>query len=445
MKIPKLFLKIFIAFWASSLFVMLASGFTIFSQIESNQFHRYYNNAIKRIAQPLIEQYEFKNTPVIYMPLSGPHKRTKHHHKLPPDALIDIQYQEQSILITTHMQEIKNKRITLSFTSKAGHTYQIIALKPRLPPMFMPIFKRFAHIQFLFILIVSCLVSALLSWSITKPLNQLSLATRQFSLGDHSLEIAPHWQHQRDEIGILAQDIAQMIQRIKTILTAQNQLLHHVSHELRAPLSRLQVAAELLRQDNPLGDRYVERIHMECQRMDQMIHRILHMARMESNFKPEQVDIEAIINQAIHNIQFEYPDLKIEFKTELKPEPLWADPLLLEEALDNLLRNAVVHNSPNGQIDITLENYGDRQLLSVRDYGQGATKEELEQLGTPFYRGGKRMHGEGFGLGLSITREIMKHHQGELILSNHEQGGLVATLAFNLTAWHIKSIAPLQN
>ena len=104
------------------------------------------------------------------------------------------------------------------------------------------------------------------------------------------------------------------------------------------------------------------------------------------------------------------------------------DPHLLGEAVDNILRNACKYTPEEQPIDIELSATSQKISITIRDYGNGVPAEELEQLTTPFYRSGNRMHGDGFGLGLSIARRAIEKHSGQLRVENRSDGGLQVSL-----------------
>ena len=109
----------------------------------------------------------------------------------------------------------------------------------------------------------------------------------------------------------------------------------------------------------------------------------------------------------------------------------WPD--LLERALDNLVRNALRFNPPDRPVEICAREEDGNLLISVRDHGPGVASELLPRLGEPFFRA-PGQSAPGYGLGLAIARRAAERHAGRLLLENHPQGGLVASLQLPLQA-----------
>ena len=106
-------------------------------------------------------------------------------------------------------------------------------------------------------------------------------------------------------------------------------------------------------------------------------------------------------------------------------------PLMIERAVDNLLRNAQRFNPPGQPIELSAAREGEHITIKVRDHGPGAAEEHLTQLGEPFFRAPGQT-AAGHGLGLAIARRAAERHGGRLVLGNHPDGGFIATLELPL-------------
>lgn len=424
MKLRRLFWKIFAAFWLASLSIMFATSYVILTTVETEKYRNIYEKTLKDFTERVINHYEripdekpLKKS-LLRRFAGGPHGGVSQRQIIriaKGDALI---FQREM----GRKRDIKTFKFTI--TSDQGNRYIVEALEPRPPRLLTDTLKRINTLQFFVILFASTLVSFLLSWSITRPLKKLGAASRQFALGDMHTAIDKRLLRRADELGDLAQDFAFMMQQTQQTLSAQKQLLHDVSHELRAPLTRLQVAAELIQQRDEKSRSHIQRIHNECERMDTLIQRILSFARLQESADFTDVDLVQLMQHHIDNIRFEYPRRELRF-THAMPELIVAsDPHLLGEAVDNILRNACKYTPDPTPIDIALTQTHQQLVIEIRDFGEGVPAEDLARLTTPFYRSGNRMHGDGFGLGLSIARRAVEKHGGELLLENHPEGGL---------------------
>jgi two-component system, OmpR family, sensor kinase len=428
MKIKRLFWKIFGAFWLASLSIMFATSYVILSTVETEKYRNFYEKTLREMTERAINRYEGKerNTPLEQHLLrrftDGPRAAISPRNTVSQRQIVRIYRGEE--VIFQRKEGRKGATFRFDFTSDKGQNYTVEALEPRPPRMLMDAVKRLNTLQFFIILVASTLVSLLLSWSITRPLKKLGTASRQFAQGDLHTTIDDRLLRRADELGDLAQDMTFMMRRTQQTLEAQKQLLHHVSHELRAPLSRLQVSAELIQQRDEKSQAYIERIHRECERMDQLIQRILNFARLDETLSFTALDLVQLTQSHIETLQFEYPDRKIEFAHAMPRMDIQGDQNLLGEALDNVLRNACKYTPESALIQVGIEQQDTQIILEIRDHGAGVPVEELAKLTTPFYRSGERMHGDGFGLGLSIAKRAVEKLGGKLELENHPDGGL---------------------
>lgn len=428
MRIKRLFWKIFAAFWLVSLSIMIATSYAILASVETEKFRTQYEKVLKNFSERAIQHYES-------LPAERPMKKSLLRRYGPPHSIVNHRHivriiRNEKIIFQRDSANLRNEEtFAFDITSANGNHYTIEALTPRPPRHMVNMLQRVNTLQFFIILFASTLVSFLLSWSITRPLKKLGIASRQFAQGDLHTAIDAKLLKRADEIGDLAQDFSYMMRQIQQTISAQKQLLHDVSHELRAPLARLQVAAELIQQREDKSSSYIQRIHAECGRMDQLIQRILNFARLEeSTATLTSLDLVNLLQSHIDNILFEFPQRQIRFAHSMPSLLVNGDGDLLGEAVDNIVRNACKYTLEDSTIDVELAQDHEKVIISIRDHGTGVPAEDLDKLTTPFYRSGNRMHGDGFGLGLSIARRAAEKHDGMLTLSNHPDGGLLVKL-----------------
>lgn len=428
MKIKRLFWKIFAAFWLVSLAIMFATSYAILASVETEKFRNQYEKILKNFSKRAIDYYES-------LPSDRPLRKSALRRFGPPHHIVNHRHivriqRDGKTLFERNSDKLKNEdTFKFKVTSAKGNRYTIEALTPRPPRHLINMLQKVNTLQFFMILFASTLVSFLLSWSITRPLKKLGIASRQFAQGDLNTHVDGRLLNRADEIGDLAHDISYMMRKIQQTISAQKQLLHDVSHELRAPLARLQVAAELIQQREEKSSAYIQRIHAECERMDQLIQRILNFARLEEVAATfASLDLRQLLQTQIDNMHFEYPNRIIRFAPPPADLVIDGDPHLLGEAVDNILRNACKYTGEESPIDVELSPTSQGVSITIRDYGDGVAAEDLDKLTTPFYRSGNRMHGDGFGLGLSIARRALEKHGGSLTVENHPEGGLQVRL-----------------
>jgi len=291
----------------------------------------------------------------------------------------------------------------------------------------------------LFRLLLASLISALVSWflarSLTRPLEGLGRASRKLATGNLAARVGEPITGRKDEFGVLARDMDLMAAQLETSQQANRRLLRDVSHELRSPLARQRVALELARKrgGEPVAAE-LERIETESERLEALVDEVLDLLRETSRaspFRPEPFDLTELLADLAELVTYELPEgapgIERRWPDAL---PVKADRELLWRALENVLRNAVLHSDPGAAITVTAESGpGDLSMvvLTVRDRGPGVPAGQLATLFDPFSRveeSRDRASG-GHGLGLAIAAAAIARHGGEVRAENHPAGGLL--------------------
>jgi signal transduction histidine kinase len=209
--------------------------------------------------------------------------------------------------------------------------------------------------------------------------------------------------------------------RLRDYIYERTRILTAVSHDLRTPITRLRLRAELL-DDEALKAKFVH----DLQEMESMTSATLAFLRGFEEREPVQsVDLTALLE----SLQTDCLDMGYDVQLESRvPGPVLLRPRALRRCLDNLVTNAVRYGG--GKVTVTAEQKGADIVIRVRDTGPGIPEAELEKVFEPYYRleGARSREGGGTGLGLSIARNIAELHSGSLLLRNHPDGGLEAVL-----------------
>lgn len=179
---------------------------------------------------------------------------------------------------------------------------------PRRGP-FSPPFSPFARAVLLGLaILISGLVSYRLARSISRPLVDLQGTARTLADGRLEARTSPAVSARTDEIGALAREFDSMAERLAALVAARQQLLRDLSHELRSPLARLQMAVGLARQDHARAETQLERIERESERLENLIAQILDYARLErdpSTLERQEVDLVELVRQVVHDAEYE--------------------------------------------------------------------------------------------------------------------------------------------
>jgi len=276
-------------------------------------------------------------------------------------------------------------------------------------------------------LLGSLAASALLAWYFTKPVRHLRWALGEIAEGRFDTRAQQLMDGRKDEIADLGRDVDLMARKLDQLVTTQRRLLHDVSHELRSPLARLQVAVGLARQDPGKTGATLDRVEHEATRLDALVGQLLTLARMEAGTGSEaigNVDVVELLADIAQDARFEAHaagrDLSFRSEGEFA---LRGRREQLHRAFENVLRNAVKYTVPGSAVDVVAEREGTRLRVSVCDRGPGVPAAELDAIFQPFHRG-TAVDRNGFGLGLAIARRAIELHGGSVCARNRAEGGL---------------------
>jgi two-component system, OmpR family, sensor kinase len=267
--------------------------------------------------------------------------------------------------------------------------------------------------------------TAKLTRRLTRPLQDLTRVTRE--LGEGKLESRVRLgHHHRGEVGILAESINEMAKRIERQLNDQRELLAGVSHEIRSPLARLRVLAELL-QSGSASPGLHQKIELEVAEIDDLVGKLLASSRLDfgalelSNLCARDIAERALTRAGLATARLADTSEAVIIR---------GDATLLARALGNLLENAEHHA---GGIDrLALRADAGHVYFEVMDRGPGLSTEALAHGFDPFFRGrqdGQTSSRGALGLGLSLVRRIARAHGGDASIDNRRDGaGAIATL-----------------
>ncbi len=281
-------------------------------------------------------------------------------------------------------------------------------LKAQLPPLLL--------ISLLLITLLTIGGAYLLVRQINRPLSALAKAARKLAHRGGGQTITPAGP---DEIRALAQAFNQTALTLDQLERDRALLLAGISHDLRTPLARLDVALELLEGDEELKAGAREDIH----NMDSIVGQFTALARTESAEREIISDLNESILNAVTTIERSGLQATLELG---KLPPLAFQPLAIHRALINLLENARRYGQPPVRVRSQVND--GTAVVCVIDSGPGVPEAELERLLQPFIRLDKARMSPGTGLGLAIVARIAHAHGGQVVLRNRPKGGLEACL-----------------
>ncbi len=304
-----------------------------------------------------------------------------------------------------------------------------------------------------FVLALSLIVSFYYSRIITKPLLKINEATKKIMGFEFEDQLSIK---SKNEIGELSSNINQLSERMKGYIDqlkedlekekkleqTRKDFIAGVSHELKTPLSVMQVSASML-QDGiapEMNHYYWEALEKEIEKMNVLIDEMLNLAKYESGtyqIQMEQVYIGKLIQQVEKELQDQIKEKSLEIKTHIDDARVKGKTNLLEQVITNLFTNAIRYTDTKQMIVIEVIEEEHGVYIGFENKGSHIAEENIEKIWEQFYRvdkSRKRVCG-GTGLGLSIVKNIFELHDAEYGVTNTEDGVL---FYFRLEKWDRK-------
>ncbi|WP_201544313.1 sensor histidine kinase [Psychrobacter sp. H7-1] len=368
-------------------------------------------------------------------PLGSPSPPDRDSHSRPPPELppplSEPSWQQVSADVLNY-PELQDTTVT----SASGQTYTV-QLQPRLSLRDLASLRKdHTLIRVVLILVFSILVCYWLSQALTRRIHRLQKAVHlmsegRFKAGEELTDLG------NDELGALAKDVSKLSTRLADSELARKQMLSDISHELRSPLARLEVATELTRDFAPEASHYLDRIEKESARMNELIEHIIRIQSLQMRqyaldieaYQP--VNLYALLDEIREDVCFEFQDKGVTWQwqtsptilglsTSSHPKPsavssnyrsdsshesrsaaisrqataytLLGDQEQLHSAFENIIRNAYTHTAPNSVVTVVLQSIIDEKTknpaikLQVMDAGDGVADTDLQRIFQPFVR-----------------------------------------------------------
>ncbi|WP_371187708.1 ATP-binding protein [Thalassotalea maritima] len=274
-------------------------------------------------------------------------------------------------------------------------------------------------------LIITALLSYVVAWVLMRPINKLISASDQFGQGDLATRVEG-FAHRHDEMGLLGKSFNTMAERIQTSVSAQQRLLGDISHELRSPLTRLQLALTLASNSNSNNkqdatqDKYLQRCQQELTKLEQMISQALLLSRLENQIQAvnkQPLALDTLIQTLLDDYHLLLEEKQLHINAQIDNDMMFiGDQQMLSSAIDNIFQNALRYSPAKSTITIIAKRFIDRLEITIQDQGPGVSPNQLTDIFKPFYRTSEardRSSG-GTGLGLAIAYKAITEHGGDI-------------------------------
>ncbi|NQZ31960.1 MAG: histidine kinase sensor domain-containing protein [Oceanospirillaceae bacterium] len=281
------------------------------------------------------------------------------------------------------------------------------------------------------------LLLSLLTWvlyrHVMKPLSALQEATHKFGAGDYGVQINAKVGTHKDEFTTLTNSFDLMASRTGKLIVNQRQLLEDLSHELRTPLARLDMAVDCIKQGIHTTDS-IERLSNESAIMRELVEDTLMLVWLNNEMptlNKDSFDLVELLEVICNDARFEYPQhcIILQGPTQL---PIGnSSQRALNQALENIIRNALQHTPTAHQVIIAVDRQNDKLQVTVSDNGPGVPEHLLEDIFQPFFQVDKSRAKQnpmiplaegtrrgGFGLGLALAQRQITAVGGNIIANN---------------------------
>ena len=441
--------KLFFWFWIVAIISVLSSHFIISQLAEDSlilpahrgdmrQLHkivRYAKHHTKLTIQQFLHSlptYKANNVWLKDNTKSQIYTAKKHTNKVLKNYLL------QNSLTDPITIQFRKLRLTgpLTIYTK-GQNYQLYVSNysnHRIPPLSVHRIPLWLRITIT--VAISFFLLWLLAKSLSKPLLKIQQAANDLGNGKLSTRVT-ELDQRNDELGQLAKSFNQMAKKLENSISAQQRLLGDVSHELRSPMTRLQLAIALAHKSKQTPDeltKYLLRCETEINRLDTMLDNVIALSRLENTIpviNNHQLTINKLVDDLVVDGQF-LADEKNIIINNIPTQNIIinADEQLLASAIGNILTNAVKYSPENSQISIQLSVNEQQLIIKITDSGMGVPETALKQLFEPFYRvqNDRARATGGSGLGLAIAKQAIIAHHGTIEAYNNNKYGLTVEI-----------------
>lgn len=285
-----------------------------------------------------------------------------------------------------------------------------------------------------FVMLLTCVIVVYgTAYYLTRPLSNLSKATRRLASGNLSYRSMIHT---NDEIGDLSQDFNVMadqveasVEQMQATVAMQEQFMGSFAHELKTPMTSIIGYADLIRRQTLDSEEEAEAanyIYTEGKRLERLSYTMLDIFSIDQKELPlVSVEPGGLVKDMAEHLQPVYEKSGIHIREKVEPGACFLEPDLFRSLLLNLMDNSRKALEPGGQIEVTLRMLEDGCQLEVVDTGPGVSEEDMQRLTEAFYRVDKARSRKlgGAGLGLTLCERIAELHHGDLEFRNREPHG----------------------
>ena len=361
--------------------------------------------------------------------------RLKNHRAVATDSIlpgVPASVLQQAVTDGQNTWRHGNTFYYVLYYQAAGQDYLVvISARNEISIQYLNFLRRALLISLVVAIAAAFTIGLFFSKSILKPVRDITARVRNLSANNLHLRLTV--KPGTDEISELAATFNNMLDRLETAFETQNNFVSHASHEFNTPLTSIIGEAEYALARPRTNDQYIESIntmHTSAEKLAGITRSLLQLAQTGLTGKVQEMTILRIdellfkVRVMADNIM---PGNKVFINHSLLPADIqkltvYGNEVLLELAITNLVLNACKYSS-NKPVQLALAATNNQVIIVVRDEGIGIPRDELKYIFDPFFRASNTETYKGYGIGLPLTRNIIRIHKGELLVSSEENKG----------------------
>ena len=240
------------------------------------------------------------------------------------------------------------------------------------------------------------------------------------------------------ELNQLSVSYNKMLERLQDAFEVQRQFTANAAHELRTPLSLMQVQLDLYHSTQHPGSdadtlQMIKMVTEQNDRLSKMVKTLLDMSELQTVGRDEQIIMDDLVDEVLEDLEPLAQEKNIKLIGKCKDITMVGSDILIYRLVYNLVENAIKYNHSGGQVTVIAYKEQKHIYLSVADTGSGIPKELRERVFEPFFRVDKSRSRKlgGVGLGLALVHEIVRVHDGSITVKSNPSGGTILEVIFN--------------
>ena len=240
------------------------------------------------------------------------------------------------------------------------------------------------------------------------------------------------------ELNQLSVSYNKMLERLSDAFEIQRQFTANAAHELRTPLSLMQVQLDLYHSTQHPGSdadtvQMIKMLTEQNDRLGKMVKTLLDMSELQTVGRDEKIILNDLVDEVLEDLEPLAQEKNIKLIGKCKDITMVGSDILIYRLVYNLVENAIKYNHSGGQVTVTAYKEQKHIYLSVADTGSGIPKELRERVFEPFFRVDKSRSRKlgGVGLGLALVHEIVRVHDGSITVKSNPSGGTILEVIFN--------------